>query len=268
MIAAKGEDRFVMTTNDDHARMAGQLARVLNGETLPETARREEFEFAVTEHDRSWIDLDELPIWNDAAARPYSVIDYPMALRLPFYHRGLEEVARISEYAGLLCSKHYATLPPEALQAVAGGIGPKVLAAVENAKESQRNLMSILRLHTEEELRLLEKHLRLLQVLDRISLWLCMQNPFDSSAGSGEPYRFFAGNTGDGGVRNDGYELRWSADRSVQVFPYPFEGAVRLTWKRKELSFDLVREIGLLKAWQQTPFVESIIRIAPEGKGA
>ncbi|MFB9276163.1 DUF3891 family protein [Cohnella cellulosilytica] len=266
MIVAERDGRYVLTTNDDHARMAGQLAGMLGGTALPEQDRREEFVYAVTEHDRAWIGLDEAPVWNDRASRPYSVSDYPMPIRLPHYLKGLEEVASISEYAGLLCSMHYTAIPPNAVQGAAGGIGPKTFAVIAAAKEREKQMLGRLDLDA-EGIRLLEKHLRLLQALDRMSLWISTQQFDETSSGDNDPYRLMFGSTEEGFL-HDGFRLRWSARQTVRVEPYPWIGPVTLSWKRKELSVRRTAELGLLHAWQESPYAETSIQVLPEGSGS
>jgi len=259
MIVTARDGRFVLTANDDHARMAGQLAGMLSEAALPEKERREEFVYAVAEHDRAWIGLDEAPIWNDTGDRPFSVADYPMTIRLPHYLKGLEEVGKMSEYAGLLCSMHYTSLPPDALKGAAGGMGPQVFAVVAAVKERERQTMSRLNLLSEANARLLEKHLRLLQMLDRISLWLCMHSFGETLSASNDSYRLMFG-----GVE-DGFNIRWSSQQTARIDPYPWSAPVTLTWKRKELSERRAKEIGLLRAWQESPCLETNIHVLPEG---
>jgi hypothetical protein len=92
MIVAKRDGRFVLTTNDDHARMAEQLAGMFGETALPEQDRR-------------------------------------------------EEVASISDYAGLLCSMHYTILPTNVVKGATGGIGPKAFASIAAAKEREKQIL-------------------------------------------------------------------------------------------------------------------------------
>ncbi|MDT2191313.1 DUF3891 family protein [Paenibacillus larvae] len=104
MIVYEREHDFVMTRQDDHARLAGMWIpywKRFYGD------RREEMHLSVTEHDRGWIDLDETPLWNDAEDKPYTFIDTPVLLRLAFYTKGLDKVQSKSPYAALINSLHF-----------------------------------------------------------------------------------------------------------------------------------------------------------------
>ncbi|SDD64230.1 Protein of unknown function [Paenibacillus sp. UNCCL117] len=263
MIVAERSGRFVLTTNDDHARMAGQLAGMLSKAVLPEKQRRKEFVYAVAEHDRSWIELDTAPIWNERAEKPFSITDYPLVIRLPHYLRGLDEVAKMSPYAGLLCSMHYTTLPPDALKGAAGGANSQLFSVIKAVKQREMETIGQLKLHGDEEMRLLEKHFKLLQMLDRLSLWLCTRCFGDDPADAADPYRLMFGSVEEG-FRHDGIELRWSARKAVRVKPFLWNGPVMLTWKRKEIPASLAREIGLTRAWQESPFRRTRIQLLPE----
>ena len=62
---------------------------------------------AIYEHDRGWIELDKVPILNDAKNIPYTFMDCPSSLRFVFYTIGLNEIEDSNPYGALLCSKHF-----------------------------------------------------------------------------------------------------------------------------------------------------------------
>ena len=62
---------------------------------------------AIYEHDRGWIELDKVPILNDAKNIPYTFMDCPSSLRFVFYTIGLNEIEDANPYGALLCSKHF-----------------------------------------------------------------------------------------------------------------------------------------------------------------
>ncbi len=66
---------------------------------------------AIYEHDRGWIELDKVPILNDAKNIPYTFMDCPSPLRFVFYTIGLNEIEDSNPYGALLCSKHFLSFP-------------------------------------------------------------------------------------------------------------------------------------------------------------
>ena len=96
-----------MVKQNDHAHIAGEIAKNCKNEYFFDENRTEDVMLAIHEHDRGWIDLDSSPVWNDKSEKPYSFIDYPLPLKISFYKKGLDEVEKMSKYAGLLCSLHY-----------------------------------------------------------------------------------------------------------------------------------------------------------------
>ena len=156
-----------------------------------------------------WIELDEAPVWNDTGDRPYSVADYPMAIRLPHYFEGpggSRENKRIRR-AAVQHALHLAS--SECVERSRGGIGPKVFAVIAAVKERETQTAGRLSLHADESMRLLRKHLKLLQTLDIMSLWICIQSFGESPFESNDPYWQMFGSTEDR-FRHDGFGIRWS----------------------------------------------------------
>jgi hypothetical protein len=65
MIVRETEREFVMITQHDHAHLSGVLASHFTKEFFREDSYYQELILAIYEHDRSWIRLDDTPIWND-----------------------------------------------------------------------------------------------------------------------------------------------------------------------------------------------------------
>ncbi len=65
MIIYEREHDWVMTPQHRHGLLSGDISRQWNPTYIKETERWDEVTFAVAQHDRGWIDLDETPFWND-----------------------------------------------------------------------------------------------------------------------------------------------------------------------------------------------------------
>lgn len=69
MISREQDESFVMVKQHEHGRVAGEFALHFKEEQVPAGKRQEEVVWAISNHDRGWIDLDETPFWNDAVER-------------------------------------------------------------------------------------------------------------------------------------------------------------------------------------------------------
>lgn len=59
MICREQDGAIVMVKQHDHGKLAGELAIGFKEQHVPTEGRREEVLWAVAQHDRGWIDLDE-----------------------------------------------------------------------------------------------------------------------------------------------------------------------------------------------------------------
>ena len=116
MIIRETEDAFVMTTQDDHGRFSGDVARGFRRELFMDESVLEEVLLAITEHDRAWLRMDDTPIWND---EPDSVYFYRLSgqPKMLMYTKGVDEIEAMSPYAGYLCGLHFASFMKNAAEA-------------------------------------------------------------------------------------------------------------------------------------------------------
>ncbi len=70
MIIRETEDAFVMTTQDDHGRFSGDVARGFRKELFLDETVVEEVLLAIAEHDRAWLPMDDTPIWMMRSGYP------------------------------------------------------------------------------------------------------------------------------------------------------------------------------------------------------
>lgn len=112
MIVRESDDFFTMTKQHDHALFSGEVARYLVDDYFIDQSFKNDVLLAIQEHDRSWIRLDETPIWNDRHNTPFTFMDYPLYVKLSFYTMGLDEIEQMSHYAALLCSLHFTSFTP------------------------------------------------------------------------------------------------------------------------------------------------------------
>jgi hypothetical protein len=158
--------------------LAGQLAEAWGNDRF---ARPEPFALLVRaayEHDAGWTDWEAAPRVDPATKLPYQFTDVPVDEHFAFYQRGVDAVAAADAHAGLLVNLHcqgfhnqrFGTLP----QLVRKPHPPEQEATVRQAlaalQAQQRDLGR--RVRVEEPV--LWAQYDLLQVYDRLSLYLCM----------------------------------------------------------------------------------------------
>jgi hypothetical protein len=250
MIIRETEHNFIMISQQDHARFSGDVAIHLKKQFSINDPHYQDALVAVYEHDRSWIRLDETPIWNDKKSVPYSFDDYPLLPKVIMYQRGLDEVEAINEYAGLICSLHYS-----------------LFKAFQNTKQidcqqfyshelqRQERIKQKLNLTDNENI---VKHFRLLRLCDDISLYVCLNHP-GSNKVSEHPW-FHEGfphserfNVEDG---SQPLAASWLNNQVIRIHPSPFENDFSAKLKLKRVSKELVRNSGIADAYKITKWEE------------
>jgi hypothetical protein len=210
---------------DDHAELAGVLAREWGNHTF---ARPEPFDavaLATSLHDNGWRDWDAAPRVNPASQRPYQFTEMPVHEHLTFYRQGVERVVARDRYAGLLVNMHCVGLYNQRYGVDAslpmkthGTAEQAVIDEFRTALEAQQKSLWAELARTcpdpaaRDESRLWGNY-KLLQIFDRLSLYLCMP-----------PYQ--ARTLGPAPVNATGVEtelaFRPAAENAVVVAPYPF----------------------------------------------
>lgn len=163
MIVREKEGCFVLVAQHEHGKISGEFAQRWNEELMPS----EPTLYATTNHDVAWKSLDLKLSWNPEAGRPYSFIDYPLAPKLEAYTEGIDLVESHSSYAGCLCSMHYASFVKNATED----------SAVSFREAEERRQERLKRGMGEEEFGNLDHNLRLLQLCDDLSLFVCLNEP-------------------------------------------------------------------------------------------
>ncbi|AQZ46181.1 hypothetical protein ERICIV_03482 [Paenibacillus larvae subsp. larvae] len=249
MIVYEREHDFVMTRQDDHARLAGMWIpywKRFYGD------RREEMHLSVTEHDRGWIGLDETPLWNDAEDKPYTFIDTPVLLRLAFYTKGLDEVQSKSPYAALINSLHFTSFfPPSVLEEglKSGEFPPQTKEWVDAEKRRQKEIREKLGLTDETSEYKVKQHLALFKCCDNLSLFICMHDP-----GTRRKLKLFAG-------AGFTFMAQWQDSYRLQLDPYVLDRELECEIGLKVVPKQLVRQEGIARAYAKTETARRVFRL-------
>ncbi|MDR7075594.1 hypothetical protein J2Y03_000582 [Neobacillus niacini] len=182
MIIREREDSFILITQHDHAKISGEIAQHWEDEYFKGEERKEEAVLAISEHDRGWIEADSAPLWNSHQQKTYTFMDYPLESKIACYKKGIDEVEKMSKYASLLCSAHYASF----LQYEENPIAQKFMEDESTRRLRLLKQCGILGNMAKEKL--FHHHLSILKWCDNLSLYICLNEP---GAKKENEYSFF-----------------------------------------------------------------------------
>ncbi|MDQ1004792.1 hypothetical protein QFZ28_005332 [Neobacillus niacini] len=245
MIILEREQSYLMVTQNDHAHIAGDIARNCKEEYFFDDTRTQEVMLAINEHDRGWIELDSSPVWNDKTEKPYSFIDYPLSLKITFYKKGLDEVEKMSKYAGLLCSLHYSSFIQDSSE-------PAVREFWKEEKQRQERVSRELEIEgIENQQETLMYHLDLLKFCDYLSLYICLNEPGDNKGShpffrNGFPQLFSF-------VTDKPIVAHWRNQQTVTLSFSPLKGEMQVELPYRAVMKEHIAEYGVLQAYKDTP---------------
>lgn len=225
MILQEQRDHLLVIRQTDHALLSGFLAREWGKDLFKRPELFESFCLAAREHDNGWCEWELEPQIDPKTHLPYTFMSIPTEDHVALYQRGIDRIIKADRYAGLLVSMHCSGLYDRA-RATLPGFSAKYVKSHESQPVNeflQRLRLQQLRLKTElrmnpatkslAEDKSLERNARLLETLDRLSLYFCLKSPEDATI-EGVPLN-------DQGGEVD-WELRPDGNNGVSLAPYPF----------------------------------------------
>ena len=160
--------RYGLVMQDDHARLAGELAAAFKSSWLPEL--NEEIVEAIAMHDCGWCELDEEQLAAvRAGERPRSFLDMSVPQFLAAWTKSIERVAEHTQIGGVVVSVHFSRLAEYRLN------------LRQDPPEGARALSQFLEGETDRRRRLVAPcgvspipfFVDVLQLCDLLSLYLC-----------------------------------------------------------------------------------------------
>lgn len=247
MIIRESDQEFIMTEQHEHARLSGDIAKHVHRSFFLAEHYVEDVLLAIYEHDRSWIRADDTPIWNDGVASPFSFMDYPLLPKLTLYRCGLDEIEVMNRYAGLLCSIHFSSF-----EDIRKSSRRECVEFCQHEQKRQERLKSLL-VHYEPETCL--QHLRLLQLCDNLSLYVCLNTP-GASKEEEHPWFRESFNQSERFNRVEPKPLvgSWLTEEEIAVTPPIFDRECLTTLKIKHVNKQLIAQHGVDQAYKQTPW--------------
>jgi len=234
MIVLPDDGLLRITTQADHAHLAGEIASLWRADALPENPRRADVLFAAREHDNGWRETDSAPWVDLETGRPHDFLTLPDGPRIELWRRGIERHAARRPYAALLICRHAASIHRDRRGEEAWDEG-----LFEPLDELAEELLETTGASAEQ----VATDARFLTLADRISLTACNRwhEPFELA-----------------GVRGR------LAGETVHLAPFPLAGATTFRLRCRSITdrpySDAVDLIGALASarWTQVP-----VRLAP-----
>ena len=241
-------DGLRLITQHDHGLLSGELAVAWRGPGGGEEPA-EELVLAVSLHDLSWRELDAVPRRDPATGLPYDFLRFPADEKYEAASRGIDRVAELHPYAGVLVSLHYCTFG-----------SPRRPSEFEESEEERRlELLGDMEDEAPGPSRI-RHDMDFLRLFDNLSLLLCLTPP-----GADEEHRP-SWLTPDlltipgGGPR---MELSWRDDGTAVLNPFPFQGPeldVELPFRDLPPG-PFASDEALRKAWEEAPVEIHRIRL-------
>jgi Protein of unknown function (DUF3891) len=257
VIVLRRDGRLRLLRQLDHAALAGELAARWGDSVVAIPAERESAVLAASRHDEGWRESDDRVRYDPSQRAPLSFLDAEIGDYVELYARGIARIAELDPYAGLLVSMHgsgnvcgrWGNQRGIRLSRLDAPTWRPVIERFALAEEERqaRLKLGLLGLDPVEPRSRFEARLwttyDLLQVWDRLSLFLCRTEP-------GEAAEAELGSVGDVALR-----VVASPGNGATVEPWPFaEDALELEVAFEEIpdreyvsQADLDAELGFVR---------------------
>lgn len=253
LIVYERETDFVMIEQHHHAILSGELAGNWRNDLFMRN-HRQDVVFAITEHDRAWIALDATPLWNDAKQVPYSFLDLPSRLKLPHYQYGIDAVEHQNKYAALLCSHHYASFFHKSVDVAERQYYHYELHRQNRLRQAFGDV-------SDDEITI---HVEMLKFFDRLSLYICLNEPGVSKENEFPWYRDgFQGSERILGTSGSRVNAHWIDKNRIGLTVFPFTEPFLASVPAKLVSKRLIQQEGVAEAYQSTPQTIRTVEMGP-----
>ena len=253
MIVQPAGEGLLLFRQTDHALLSGAFATAWGNERIPAPPRREQTLIAASRHDDGWSEWELAPKLRPDGD-PVDFIRIAVADHAPLYKRGVDLVEREDPFAGLVVSLHFDRLYTRPFHP---GMDPRIdhlsddalaLAQQHVAGERDRQQALLAALDADAQ-RDADECWRLLQVWDRLSLLVCMNEIGPSVEQTLPPIASV-----DGDVQ---IVARGTKGGELIVDPYPFA--------EDDARFDIVYVHTLTARWPDETTYRNEFRTAPHG---
>ncbi|PYZ95239.1 hypothetical protein CR194_06915 [Salipaludibacillus keqinensis] len=248
MIIKEDKDNIICIEQHEHALISGQFVHKWNEGLFPGLHLKSSVEYAITNHDRSWIPLDRKLVYLKEKGSMASFIDYPLKKKIEAYRRGIEQLLTEDIYAAYLISCHYASF----FKGKKDILGKQFMASEEARQEQLLEKMILQDPKLSKEM--LNFHFELLQLCDNLSLYLCMNR---WGAKKQEEVEWFRDGFSQqlAPVSNEVFQANWESETQVRLSPFPFKTeTLHVSIPYKVLSKQDLHRKDLQEIYRKIPY--------------
>jgi hypothetical protein len=225
MILQDRGDHLLVIRQTDHAVLSGFFARAWGNDLFARPQMFESFCLAAREHDNGWSEWELAPQLDPKTRVPYTFMSIPTEQHVVLYQRGIERLIEVDRYAALLVSLHCSGLYDRARATMPGFSAKYVKSNESHIVNDFLQKLKLQQLRLKVDLRAnpatksladeksLEKYSRLLESLDRLSLYFCLNALENATIDSVPLY---------GEMEAVDWVIRPGMDNGVSLDPYPF----------------------------------------------
>ena len=197
---------YTLIRQHDHGLLCGEMASYWGNESFKKSSVK--LMLTACLHDLSWIDSDASLHWDESENKPFDFTSLPFVQRLPMYKRGLDQTEKLNPYGCLLTSLHYSSFFKK-------GEDRNADHFINGEEERQKRLQNIF---FEESV---SEDLQQLQWLDRLSLYVCMNEPGTSKKNE-HPWYQKGIQVSDKKGNKVTLKTNWLNERTITLDPFPF----------------------------------------------
>lgn len=242
MIVQQRPEHLRLITQHDHGILSGLFAA--HWKSPEDGARLNDIMILTTElHDYAWVDADrQIKHWRDEEL-PSDFLTYPEEEKLIIYQRGIDQLARMHPYAGLLLSHHYASFTRE----------ERAPMFVQRQQQQRKELIERCHRRGCDTTHILEDF-ELLKILDVISLIICVAPP-DTIEGSWPEWLFPSPL-----LERRGITAEWSGN-TLTLDPYPLDDVIETVVPYRQLDHATARDSAVYLG--ELPVELQPVRVSP-----
>ncbi|QQK74708.1 DUF3891 family protein [Salicibibacter cibarius] len=240
MIISTQNGDLVLVRQDDHGIHAGEVTQQWGNEEFERTSSHDSVALAVKNHDIGWKEPDDEVLFNNEVLQPLNFIDVNLKKHAEFYEQGYRRVLEEDSYAGLLVGMHWIglytrrfgydpTFTYKVSDDLLGYMNEVILSQQKNWVDIKQKLWNINEPRSQFEDRIWMDY-ELVQVMDRLSLFMCMNDPSEKNEVELGPVR--KSQNGESvylTVRSEGSGV-------ISVDPFPFAKEFQATYLARKIS--------------------------------